>query len=746
MRWLVLVFCLFHSWIVFGNLNQKKSIKAAYITEKITIDGELNEDAWQNAEPGNHFWQNSPYDTAEARSQTEVKVCFDDQTIYFSAVCYNSSQKEYIVQSLKRDFSFPRNDAFQVIFDPYGDNTNGFSFCVNALGAQREGVITNGGNWGVTTNWDNKWYSEVKNYIDKWVVEIAIPFKSIRFTQGSTVWHVNFARNDLKINEMSTWNPVPRNFNVATLTYCGNLMFEKPLNKTGTNVSLIPYALGKFSGDYTDSIPQEKWSGNVGGDAKIAVTSSLNLDLTINPDFSQVDVDQQVANISRFSIYYPEKRQFFLENADLFGRLGFSKIRPFFSRKIGIAYNPNTGIYEQIPIMAGARLSGKVNNDLRIGFLNITTPQNRNLNLPVTNYTVAVAQQQVGSNSNITFSLVNKQDLGNDSTAEIYVNPNHFQRIAGVDFNFASKDNKWKGIAFIHQQFSPQPKGNEGANATFLYYNTQNWQIAWNHEYVGKNYNPEVGFVPRNDHIRFEPSISYKWYPKKQNIISNSISIGPDYYFVSDMSYVKDMDVTVSFSKNYFSTSFWQISFSHLYTRLTFDFDPSGVYDTVLHAGDAFAYDRLSFYYNSDGRKKLSFSASGDYGTYYNGNRLAFSLSATFRAQPWGRFSLNFNQQNIYMPEPFTTAFYSVFGPKIEFSFTRNLFWTTYVQYNQKSNNLNVNSRLQWRFKPMSDLFIVYTDNYFTEARFNQFDDLAFTPQYKKNVALIVKLVYWLNI
>jgi hypothetical protein len=209
---------------------------------------------------------------------------------------------------------------------------------------------------------------------------------------------------------------------------------------------------------------------------------------------------------------------------------------------------------------------------------------------------------------------------------------------------------------------------------------------------------------------------------------------------------VKDLDLEAGFSKSYFSTSSIGFSFNHYFTKLTFDFDPAGVYDTVLLAGEAFAYDQLSVYYNSDGRKKLSYSASGNYGTYFNGNRLTFSLSATFRAQPWGRFSLNFNQQNIYMPQPFTTAFYTVFGPNIEFSFTRNLFWSTYVQYNQKSDNLNINSRLQWRFKPMSDLFIVYTDNYFTDARFNQFNDFAFNPQYKKNTALIIKLVYWLNV
>ena len=203
------------------------------------------------------------------------------------------------------------------------------------MGVQREGLLSNGGGQGVTTIWDNKWTSEVKQFEDKWIVEMAIPFKSLRFKSGVDTWRINFSRNDLKRNENSVWSPVPRNFNVASLAFTGKLKFDEPKKKTSSNISIIPYVTAGVSQDYLTQT-KEQYTYNGGLDAKIALSSSLNLDLTINPDFSQVEVDRQVTNLSRFSIFFPERRNFFIENSDLFERFGFRQIRPFFSRNIGL--------------------------------------------------------------------------------------------------------------------------------------------------------------------------------------------------------------------------------------------------------------------------------------------------------------------------------------------------------------------------------------------------------------------------
>ena len=200
-------------------------------SEKINIDGELKEDVWSKCDQASDFWQNFPFDTSIAITKTVAMITYDEKNIYVAAICYDSLPGNYIIQSLKRDFAYPVSDAFVVTIDPFADKQNGFSFGVNPYGVQREGLVSNGGDQGATINWDNKWFSEVKRFKDKWIVEMAIPFKSIRFKNDLKDWRINFSRNDLKRNENSTWNKVPRQFNVSSLAYTGTLHIDSLLKK-----------------------------------------------------------------------------------------------------------------------------------------------------------------------------------------------------------------------------------------------------------------------------------------------------------------------------------------------------------------------------------------------------------------------------------------------------------------------------------------------------------------------------------
>jgi len=223
--------------------NPSPSFTITETKDKIIIDGILNEKVWKRGNKAVDFYISKPIDTAYAKSKTEVMVTYDAKNIYVAAICYDELPGDYVIQSLKRDFSYPRSDAFSVILNPFNDKTNGFSFAVNPRGAQREGSIENGGDFGVTTAWDNLWYSAVSQGDGKWFVEMAIPFNSIRFSEGGTEWSVNFTRNDLKRNESSAWAAVPRNFNIATLNYCGKLLWDKPLEKPKKYVAIIPYVI-----------------------------------------------------------------------------------------------------------------------------------------------------------------------------------------------------------------------------------------------------------------------------------------------------------------------------------------------------------------------------------------------------------------------------------------------------------------------------------------------------------------------
>ena len=334
MRFATLFFILFPLFLSAQIQPEVKRLLIKRVEEAPQIDGRIDEEVWKKLDPNGEFFQRFPADTSMATMQTQVKMGFDDKFMYIAAICYDQSEGNYVVQSMQRDFEGFGNDYFSVILDPFNDLTNGFEFSVTPYGMQREGLITQGGSVRNSTSysWDNKWFSNVTNYDDRWEVEMAIPFSTLRYQADSKEWRINFTRNDYKNNERSNWAFIPRNFRSSTLAYTGYLEWEEPLKKPGLNLSLIPYLTGGVIQDFEKENPNEKptsLTSGIGGDIKYSLTASLNLDLTINPDFSQVEVDQQVTNLDRFEINFPERRQFFLENNDLFSNFGTRSVRPF---------------------------------------------------------------------------------------------------------------------------------------------------------------------------------------------------------------------------------------------------------------------------------------------------------------------------------------------------------------------------------------------------------------------------------
>ena len=333
-------------------------LHATKISQPVSIDGVLDEEIWSRAEKTTPFFRIQPIDTGYAKAQTEVMVAFDDDNIYFGITNFDPTPGKRPVESYRRDWSFNNNDNFFVAMDTYNDQTNGFAFGVNAVGGQWDGMQANGG--VVALEWDGKWYSAVQNYEDRWTAEFKIPFRTIRYNDGDTEWGINFSRLDLKTNEKSSWAPVPRQFASATLAFTGTLEWESPVPKSGVRVSLIPYVLGQATHEKEAGEPVG-YKANAGLDAKVILSTSMNLDVTLNPDYSQVEVDRQVTNLDRFELYFPEKRKFFLENSDLFANLGSENLRPFFSRRIGLDQ----------PVIGGARLSGNMGENWRIGLMNM---------------------------------------------------------------------------------------------------------------------------------------------------------------------------------------------------------------------------------------------------------------------------------------------------------------------------------------------------------------------------------------
>ncbi|MGI9544951.1 MAG: DUF5916 domain-containing protein, partial [Cyclobacteriaceae bacterium] len=431
---------------VTSSLQDRYQIKINKAIEKITVDGNLGEGAWEAADFAKDFWMSFPVDDTRSREeiQTAVRLTYDDNFLYVGAICYGSD--DYIIPTLKRDSrEFWRGDVFAVLIDPVNEASNGFVFGVNPAAVQYEALVSGrtgtraelasrtGGSSSFSSAWDNKWYAEVETAGDHWSVEIAIPFKTLRFDPDKTSWGVNFTRGEPRSNSWHTWSPVPRQFLTMDLGYTGAMIWDQPPGKVKGNISVIPYTLGSVVKDFEDGTPSD-WNFRAGGDAKIAITSSLNLDITFNPDFSQVDVDEQVTNLTTFNIRFPERRLFFLENSDLFSNFGIPPMRPFFSRRIGLDEDGNT-----IPINYGLRLSGNVTKDLRVGVMNMRTKESNEF--AGQNYTSVALHQQVLERSVVKAYFHNRDAMEGDEFTT-----NDYNRTAGLEFNYFSQDAKWQGF------------------------------------------------------------------------------------------------------------------------------------------------------------------------------------------------------------------------------------------------------------------------------------------------------------
>ena len=676
----------------------------------IKIDGIIDEHDWNEAEQAIDFHTVLPIDTGLAVQPSEVVMTYDDKAFYLAFTFHDTIPGKRIMESFRRDFTFYNNDNFLVFFDTFLDQTTGFTFGLSASGAKWDGVMHNGS--GSNLNWDCKWTSKVKHYDNKWIGEMRIPFKSIRYISGGKTWNANFSRLDLKTNEKSAWAPVPRQFPTSSLAYAGVLKFDDPLPKSKLMFSLIPYIFGGYSNNY-ELNTGDVWKKDFGFDAKIGFSSSMNLDLTYNPDFAQVEVDEQVTNIDRFELYYPEKRQFFLENSDLFADFGASSATPFFSRRIGL----------DAPVLAGARLSGKIGKDWRIGFMNMTTQKTSDF--LARNFTVASVQKKIFARSNIGMIMVNKEYLDQPTDTSL------FNRVVGVDYNLASNDNIWTGKLYYHRSFQPGNPGKQYSEGASLSYSTKHIQAQFGQRSVGKNFNAETGYVTRKGYHHFSPEITYLFVPNKR-VVSHGLKLETNLYFDPDLNKIDQANMA-TYKIEFRDRSQINIGYEDIYIKLRNDFDPTHISGTYLATGTEYNFGSAFVNYTSTRKTMFNWSAEAAKGTFYNGNIQYISGKLGYRYQPYINLSMNFNYTDISLPQPFEHARLWLIGPKLDVTFTDKIFWSTFVQYNEQIDNMNINMRLQWRYQPVSDLFIVYTDNYIPGSWTS------------RNRALVLKLTYWLN-
>ena len=722
------IFCLFIYLLSFFfntlvNAQEFKNLYSTYTDQLIDLDGKDDEEFWNINPAGEEFWQNFPSDSL-ASQKTEVKIVHSDNYIYAFIKAFNSSNK-YSIPSLERDSSVPGNDAVILLFDTYKDGNNAFLFESNPVGLKKDGLISEGGD-DIDMTWDIKW--EVETYIGNgfYQCEFKIPLNSLKFPDGTKDWRFQVFRADIFTGEFSLWNKVPINQRPFDLGFFGNLIFDNPLGKSKTQITLIPYTSGTNSNDFNSNINYNNIS--FGGDAKVTIGNGMNLDLTFNPDFSQVEVDDQIINITRFEINLPEKRQFFIQNSDLFSSFGDSRdSRTFFSRRIGVAKDENGNTIEN-KITAGLRLSGKISKNTRLGILNMFTNEDPKNNIKANTNSVIALQQKLFSRSNLSFLFINRQNT--------VKNELDYNRVIGVDYNLLSKDAVWVGKFYFHKSFSDLNKTNPFSTGFTLSYNTRNNSIYSKVIRLGEGFESDLGFIRRKGIFKNYFRYQRRFWLKNKKIRSVNLISSLSYIDKpQNNSLVTDRNYRVGFEFNFNSMSRIEVSLSNDFTQLEDSFNPLGDFGTnPLPANSDYNYSYLEFEYRNDQRKKLSYGFEFNNGDFYNGKRMSLRTQFNFRFEPIFQSSLNLSINKISLPRFYGDGRLILVTSKFNLTLNKSLFWMNYFQYSNFSRNFGINSRLQWRFAPLSDLYIVFNDNYLYE------DSLI--PNLR---TISFKLSYWLD-
>ncbi len=699
----------------------------------IQIDGNIEEE-WSRATPSTPFWEYFPSDTLLAKQQTKVKFLYDDLNLYVLIVA-ETEDNNFITPTLRRDFSPRNSDSVTLILDTFNDGTNAFLFGTNPEGVQREALISNGGNSSFrdfNSSWDVKWQVEVAKTDQAYITEMKIPFSSLRYGENSTQWRVNVYRSDIGNNITSSWANTPRNQNVAGLAFMKTLGFEMALPKAKVPIALIPFSSGIVSKDFEEN--RSASSLSAGGDAKISIGSGMILDLTLNPDFSQVEVDDQIINLSRFEVRLPEKRQFFIQNSDLFDNYGDRReTQPFFSRRIGVAKDRDDNTIEN-KIIAGARLSGKLNDNLRLGFLNMQTAEDAANGIAANNNTVFTLQQKMFSRSYLGFIFVNRQQTGDP---EFETEQDDFNRVVGLDYTLASKDNKWTGRSFAHKALLESREKDAYTAGFRLNYNSRKHNVYYGGNRIGENYSSDLGFLRRTGIQKHFLRYGHRFWIDSKKI--RSFDLSQSLFYVDkpkSNNLVTDRSIGIRGELRFTNQSQIRFEFNHQYTFLTSEFNPLGGDDTIgLPEESGYNYDNFELSYRSNFSKKINYNAAISYGGFYSGTKFSVESEIAIRLQPRFNGSIKVNYDKIDFPAPYSSGELWLVGPKLDFTFSKSVFWNTFIQYSSQSENLGINSRLQWRFAPLSDFYIVYNDNYFART--------TFVPKVR---SLTFKLTYWLNI
>jgi hypothetical protein len=682
----------------FNPPSSPPEIRVTRTTDKILIDGLLQEDAWKSAETITDFVQYEPRQGEKPSFQTEFRILYDDKNIYFSAVCYDSlGRKGVRVPNMQRDFSFDENDLVGIALDGLLDRRNAMAFQTNPYGAQRELLISDGSNFN--REWISLWSVNTRIHAWGWTAEFAIPWKSIRYQPGSDRMGVILLRCLRRLNENVTFPAIPRVFTPYQMPYEAVLTgLEPPLNN-GWNLQLNPYFLMDSKKVSKEGEVQQEVDVKAGGEIKYALGTNSVLDVTYNTDFAQVDVDRQVVNLARFSVLFPERRQFFLEGNEIYTMQALDAFQPFFSRQIGLDSEGNP-----IPIEAGARFTNR-SADRNMGVLAIRQ-RARGLT-PAANFAVARYSHNLSAQGTRMGGLATLRYDEADTSGR--TNANTTVTIDGL-FRPNQKFNAFWMLSGSQNRGATNNRGWGGS--IWSYYETNDVYIGHVQAVISDEYDAKAGFVDATNYILTSPAITAKlrpaWLPAKW---LRQYSPGITFYFYH---YYNDLTFREGFISYRPILLNFQNGGSFSYSLVTNWQNPVETFsplDIDIAAG-RYRYTSHSFSFDTDNSRKLYARLGYNTGGYFNGMIQSWDVQTRLAPDPRVALTLRYSHNqitNLGISRTSTTT--DLATAEIRLALNPRVQWISFYQYNTTQNRSTLNTRFQWEYQPLSFLFVVLNDN-----------------------------------
>jgi hypothetical protein len=697
--------------IDYGTARHDRKLAATRATGPIELDGRLDELAWAAAPVARNFIQNDPREGQPATFDTDVRMIYDEDALYIGVFAKDDQPNEIIVNELRKDFNTGNGDSFQVVIDTFKDERNGYQFAINPAGAKWDAQMSNEGREN-NSNWDGVWDVRTRIGEDGWYAEIRIPFRTLKFSPSAQqTWGVNFQRRLRRLNENSYWSPVPRIHNLSRVSMAGTIEGLQGI-QPGNNLRVKPYALASASRVGTGANNEDF---DAGFDVKYGVTSGLTWDFTVNTDFSQVEADEQQINLTRFNLFFPEKRDFFLENSGIFqfgvgnggggGGGGGGRQNPsqdmilFFSRQIGLSPDASA-----IPILGGTRLTGRVGG-FSVGALNIQ--QRREDTSPSANFTALRVRRDILSQSDIGLMVLNKDTSGP-----------HFNRVVGADANFRFFQDLDVNFATA-KTFSPDglaipgsvaTEGDDWYSKSSFNYNSNRLALRGGYQTIGERFNNEIGFVPRRGvnngelHVgaRFRPNWSWTrgWlretYPHWQ--VEN---------FARREGGLESRYMDWHWPVTFHNSTFIEIGVNPNVEVIRDSF-PINSRRNIRVLPGRYEFNEYFLLANTNAAAPVSFNTRYSIGDFYNGYRRGYTLGTTVRANEHFNVSGNVQFNDIELPQgAFTTT---LITGRVNYFLNTKVFLNALLQYNTDARQWSSNLRFNVIHRPLSDIFFVYNE------------------------------------